>query len=182
MTRQRPPGEQQPERRPAAAARARSDSSLTAIRMAWKTRVAGWPRRRRAAAGTAACTTSASCAVVSIGRAATMAGRCRRASRPSPLAVNQPASSVSLGLVDELERARSTARVHAHVEGPVAGGRRTRARPGRAGASSPRDRGGPPSRDLAGRLPRPRLRRPHARGRRSGRGGGPTAVAERRQP
>ena len=43
-------------------------SSLTAIRSAWKTRRAGWPRRR-AACGTAEATTSASCLVEVKGRA-----------------------------------------------------------------------------------------------------------------
>ena len=51
-----------------------ASSSLTAMRMAWKVRRAGWPALlRRAGAGTAPATTSASSSVVAMGRWATMA-------------------------------------------------------------------------------------------------------------
>ena len=58
--------------------RSASSSWLTAIRSAWKVRRAGCPLRR-AAAGTAWATTSASWVVVSIGRLATMASAMRLA-------------------------------------------------------------------------------------------------------
>jgi len=77
MTRQRPPADSSP-RAAGSPAASSSDSALTAIRIAWKTRVAGWPRRRPAA-GTAASTTAASSAVVATGRAETIARAIRRA-------------------------------------------------------------------------------------------------------
>ena len=55
-----------------------SSSPLTSMRMAWNVRLAGWPPVRRAGAGMAAVTISASSAVDSIGRAATMAAAMRR--------------------------------------------------------------------------------------------------------
>ena len=56
-----------------------ASSRLTSMRMAWKVRFAGCPPRRRAAAGMAPATMPASSAVVSIGRASTMAWAIRRA-------------------------------------------------------------------------------------------------------
>ena len=44
-----------------------SSSSLTAIRMAWKTRLAGWPPPKRAGTGSADLIVSTSSCVVSIG-------------------------------------------------------------------------------------------------------------------
>ncbi len=61
-----------------------SSSALTSIRMAWNVRVAGCPPVRRVAAGMAAVTMAASSAVVSIGRAATIARAIRVAKRSSP--------------------------------------------------------------------------------------------------
>ncbi len=61
-----------------------SSSPLTSMRIAWNVRLAGWPPVRRAGAGIAETTTSASRAVVSIGRAATIAAAMRRAKRSSP--------------------------------------------------------------------------------------------------
>jgi hypothetical protein len=49
------------------------------MRMAWKLRFAGWPPRRRAGAGMASRTSSASAPVVATGRAATMARAIREA-------------------------------------------------------------------------------------------------------
>ena len=69
-----------------------SSSSLTAIRMAWKTRRAGWPPVRRVAAGMDSRTTSASWPVVVIGRAAMMARAMRRAKRVSPLSAKSSTS------------------------------------------------------------------------------------------
>ena len=82
-TAQRPPG--------ASAARAlsmasgrMSSSAFTAMRIAWKVRLAGCPPVRRAGAGMASRTISASSVVVVTGRAATIAAAMRRAKRSSP--------------------------------------------------------------------------------------------------
>ena len=56
-----------------------SSSAFTAMRMAWNERLAGWPPVRRAGAGMAARTISASSVVVATGRAATIALAMRRA-------------------------------------------------------------------------------------------------------
>ena len=65
----RPPGRSSDQ----AAGNARSSdssSSFTAIRIAWKTRLAGWPPANRAGAGIAAAIVSASSCVVSNGASA----------------------------------------------------------------------------------------------------------------
>jgi len=86
MTENRPPSLKQsiPEARP----RARLfSSSLTAIRSAWKLRVAGWILPWRMGAGMAAAMRAASSSVVSIGAVfllSTMALAMRRACRSSP--------------------------------------------------------------------------------------------------
>ena len=69
---------------PSSARGSASSSALTSMRMAWNVRVAGWPPVRRVAAGIASVTMAASSAVVSIGRAATMARAMRVAKRSSP--------------------------------------------------------------------------------------------------
>ena len=56
-----------------------SSSRFTSMRMAWNVRLAGWPPRRRAGAGMASRTTSASSVVEVTGRAATMARAMRAA-------------------------------------------------------------------------------------------------------
>ena len=61
-----------------------ASSLLTSMRIAWKVRLAGWPPRRRVAAGIAAVTIAASSAVVEIGRAATIRLAMRPAKRSSP--------------------------------------------------------------------------------------------------
>jgi hypothetical protein len=62
-----------------------SSSPLTAMRRAWNVRVAGWPPVRRAAAGMASRTSSASSTVVvGAGSACLMARAIRRAKRSSP--------------------------------------------------------------------------------------------------
>ena len=67
-------------------------SSLTSMRRAWKTRRAGCPFRR-AGAGTADATTSASCLVEVSGRASTTARAMRPDRRPSPFSRNSAARS-----------------------------------------------------------------------------------------
>ncbi len=69
-------------------------SSLTAIRSAWKERLAGWPPPNRAGAGTAAVIASTSWSVVSIGaasRARTIARAIAPAWRSSPSSRSAPA-------------------------------------------------------------------------------------------
>jgi hypothetical protein len=82
----RPPGRSSSH----AAGRARSSepsSSFTTIRIAWKTRFAGWPPPKRAGAGTADLMVSASSPVVSNGelsRRFTIARAIAREKRSSP--------------------------------------------------------------------------------------------------
>ena len=56
-----------------------SSSELTAIRIAWKLRLAGWPRPKRYAGGTAARIASTSSEVVSSGRRRTISAAIERA-------------------------------------------------------------------------------------------------------
>ena len=60
-------GREQPTRRAGAPRSSWSSSSLTAIRIAWKERLAGWPPAKRAGAGIADLIASTSSCVVSIG-------------------------------------------------------------------------------------------------------------------
>ncbi len=83
-----------------------STSELTAMRSAWNTLLAGWPRRRTAA-GTAEATTSANCPVLSRGRAATMAAAMRRPKRVSPFSMKRRASSCSVLSFTSLAAVRS---------------------------------------------------------------------------
>ena len=99
-------------------------SSLTSIRKAWNTRRAGWPFRR-AAAGTAEATTSASSLVELNGRAATTARAMRPDSRPSPFSRKKRGQGVLRESVDELRRRDTGSRVHPHVEWPVRAVRET---------------------------------------------------------
>ncbi len=115
MTRQRPPGSSR-SRAAARPTRSCSVSSFTAMRMAWKTRRAGWPPVRRVAAGMALRTISASSVVVAMGRAATMARAMRRAKRPSPFSANKLGQGALVEAVDHVRRAAARGRVHAHVE------------------------------------------------------------------
>src|SRR5579875_1576604 len=94
MTTMRPPGATASIARGSVRASTAS-SSLTAILRAWNTRRAGWPRRRRTAAGRALPTAAASSPVVA-GRASSTARAIRRAKRPSPLAARSAARSASL--------------------------------------------------------------------------------------
>ncbi len=126
-----------------------SSSSFTATRKAWKTRRAGWPPWRRTAAGSAERTTSARAAVVVTGRAATTARAMRR--RETPFAVGGEQSG-QLGLGHRVHQVR---RGRSRRPGPFAcregrrHGTRSRARAGRAGASSRPGRTGPRSPILA---------------------------------
>ena len=67
MTAMRPPGRSSSQASGSAAS-SWASSSLTAMRMPWKVRLAGWPPPKRAGAGTAAVMASTSSKVVSIGR------------------------------------------------------------------------------------------------------------------
>src|SRR5215207_1327135 len=70
-------------------------SRLTSMRIAWNVRRAGWPPRRRAAAGMPRFTASTSSPVVRTGRAATISDAMRRAKRSSPLRAMSAARSDS---------------------------------------------------------------------------------------
>ena len=72
-----------------------SSSSLTSMRNAWKTRLAGWPALFRATPGSERSITWTSREVVSIGRLATMPSARGRAKRPSPLSANSRVSSAT---------------------------------------------------------------------------------------
>ena len=70
-----------------ASGRARSSASsspLTAIRIAWKVRLAGWPRPKRSDGGIAALIALTSWAVVSIGRRLVISRAIEPARRSSP--------------------------------------------------------------------------------------------------
>ena len=83
MTASRPPGASTASA-PSSASASWSSSRFTSMRIAWKVRLAGWPPLRRAGAGIASRTISASCSVSVIGRAATIARAMRAAYRSSP--------------------------------------------------------------------------------------------------
>ena len=116
----RPPLDEQ---RPGGGSARSSDSSspLTAIRIAWKVRFAGWPRPKRYAGGTAARIASTSSQVVSSGRRRTISAAIERAWRSSPSSRIAAASRVaghSLTTSSALRRLRG---VHPHVERRVVG-------------------------------------------------------------
>ena len=86
------------------------------MRIAWNVRRAGWPPRRRAGAGTASRTMSASSSVVAIGRWATMA-RAMRTGVALVAVGAQQAHQLGLGgPVHEVGGGDRPGRVHAHVE------------------------------------------------------------------
>ena len=93
-----------------------ASSSLTAMRMAWNVRRAGCPPRRRAGAGTASRTTSASCSVDVIGRAATIAAGIRRGVALVAVGVQQAGQLRLGGAVDQVGGAHRPRGIHAHVE------------------------------------------------------------------
>ena len=81
------------------ASRSASGSSFTAMRSAWKVRVATWVRRDQAARGTPALTASTRSAVIVSGerrRRSTMRFAMRRAWRSSPYSKRMRASSASV--------------------------------------------------------------------------------------
>ena len=99
-------------------------SPLTAIRMAWKVRLAGWPPAKRAGAGIAAAIASLSSkVVVELLAAAAADDLARDPVREALLAVlaQRARDPAAVPRVDDLERRELLARVHAHVERGVVG-------------------------------------------------------------
>ena len=101
-----------------------ASSSLTAMRIAWKTRLAGWPPAKRAGTGTAATIVSTSSFVVSRRACARRAhDRPARSAGVALLAVvaEQAREPALVPVVDDIGGRQLLGRVHAHVQRRVVG-------------------------------------------------------------
>ena len=157
-----------------------STSSFTAMRMAWKTRVAGLPRRRRCRGD------GPGDDLGQLGRRRDGTGRLDRPGDAAgqaalPAGPEPRREDRGIGLVHDLEGARGLAWGPSACRAGRRGGRRSPAPPGRAATSSLRGRRGPlrgsgrwrPRRTRASAPDRrPKLHRPLRGGRRSGRARG----------
>ena len=155
-----------PARRPSArricqasgsAASSWASSSLTAIRIAWKVRLAGWPPAKRAGAGIAALIASTSSKVVSSGRRAH-----DRAGDPVGVALlavlaQRAGEPAALPRVDDLARGQLLARGPSACPAGRRRRRRSRARACRPASRTSRGRGrrGRPATPSSARIRRP---------------------------
>ena len=131
MTAMRPPGLSIRIAAGSAASSAPS-SSLTAIRSAWKTRLAGWPSPKRAGVGIACLIVSArSIGALERPLGAPAHDRARDLPRVALLAeaLEDQRELALVGLVHELARRELGRGVHAHVERRVGGVREAALRP-----------------------------------------------------
>ena len=98
-----------------------ASSSLTAIRIAWKVRLAGWPPAKRAGVGIAFVIASTSSKVVSSGRERSICAGDPVGVALLAVLAQGAREAAAVPRVDDLARGQLLARVHPHVQRGVVG-------------------------------------------------------------